>query len=585
MEATRAKAEGNGRRAGRQRPDGPQVARFAVSPPPDAVHASGNHQESVKTRATLNGSLSIEPESQPLDRSPLDADRTPSLTAPPWGFLAALCLARLALYLLSSGPLAYGYMSDEFYYLDGARQLSWGYVDHPPLSLALLRLVDTTLGDSLLALRLLPALAHCAVIAGVALLAREIGGGRTAQRLAALAALVAPVYLGISALYSMNAFEPVVWVASAWLLARIRNGAEPRTWLWLGAILGLGLLNKISVLWLGFGLALGLVATPERRWLVTPWPWLAATIAAAIALPFAVWQVENGWPLLEFMANARNEKMVEKTPLQFTAEQLVIMHPVLAPFWLGGLTWLFTRAGRRHRLLGWLWLGTFAVLAASGATRANYLGPAYTVLLPAGGLMVERITRARELRWLPGVAATAFVLAGLLGAPLATPLLSPARYVAYERALGVKAPIDQTGELGALPLHYALRFGWDELRWAVTQAEATLSPSEHAQAVILGSWFGDTGMFNFRRAHEGGLPAISGHNHYWLWGPGTATGEVVIALRPSPEQLRKWFHDVRYIADVDCSLCLPEVDRLRVYVCRKPRHPIAEWWPEVKDFI
>lgn len=510
----------------------------------------------------------------------------PARAALPWRFLAALCAARLALYLLTSGPLAYGHMSDEFYYLDCAKRLAWGYVDHPPLSIALLRIVVATLGDSLPALHLLPAVAHCGALTLVALLTRELGGGRTAQGLAALAALVAPVFLGVTDFYSMNAFEPAVWAGTALVLARILNGAEPRAWLLLGGILGLGLLNKISVLWLGFGLALGLVATPERRWLATRWPWLAASIAALLFSPYLLWQLESGWPVLEFMHNARSEKMVEQSFLGFAGGQILAMHPLFAPFWLAGLAHYFgSSEGRRYRSLGWIWVGAFVLLAVSGRSRVNYLGPAFTLLLPAGGLVCERLAQRPGFRWLPGAVAAVFVLGGLAGTPMGVTLLPPERYVAYERALGLKAPVEQTEELGALPLHFALRFGWAEVRSAVAEAVATLSPAERTQAVVLGSWFGDTGMLNFHRARDGLPPAIAGHNHYWLWGPGDATGEVLIALRPDADQLHEWFADVRPVAEVDCRYCMPDVDRLRVYVCRKPHRPIADWWPEVKRYI
>lgn len=510
----------------------------------------------------------------------------PADTPLPWRFLVALCAARLALYLLTSGPLAYGYMSDEFYYLDCARRLSWGYVDHPPLSIGLLRVVTATLGDSLLALHLLPALAHCAAFTLAALLARELGGERTAQRLAALSTLAAPVYLGVTDFYSMNAFEPVIWASAALVLARIVNGADPRAWVLLGAILGLGLLNKISVLWLGFGLALGLMATKERRWLVTPWPWLAGTLAAVLFAPYVLWQLGSGWPLLEFMENARNEKMLEQSLLGFAWGQILGMNPLFAPFWLGGLVHYFGRAdGRRYQLLGWIWVGVFALLALSGRSRVNYLAPAFTVLLPAGGVWLEQLARGPRARWLPGAAMVAFVVGGLIGAPMAMTLLPPERYLAYERVLGLKAPVEQTEELGAMPLHFALRFGWTELRGAVAEAVATLTPDERAQAVVLASWFGDAGMLNHHRARDGLPPAIAGHNHYWLWGPGDASGDVLIALRPDAEQLREWYADVRLVAEVDCSDCLPDVDRLNVYACREPRRPIEEWWPEVKRYL
>ena len=165
---------------------------------------------------------------------------------------AALCAAQLALYAAASGPLAYGVMSDEYYYLDCASRLDWGYVDHPPLSIALLAALRAALGDSIFALHLLPALAACANWLLLALLARELGGGRTAQALAAAAGFSAPVLQAVAGFYSMNALEPPLWTGAAWLLARIGNGAGLSTWAALGALLGLGLLNKISVLWLGF---------------------------------------------------------------------------------------------------------------------------------------------------------------------------------------------------------------------------------------------------------------------------------------------------------------------------------------------
>lgn len=503
-----------------------------------------------------------------------------------WQLLAGLGALRVGLYLLSSGPLAYGYLADEFYYLACAERLAWGYVDHPPLSIALLAGIRTGLGDSLLALRLLPSLAHAAAVFLCALLARELGGGRAAQGLTAVAVLAAPVYLGVSSFYSMNALEPALWAASALVLVRIVDGAPPRAWLVLGVLLGLGLQTKLSTLWLGFGIAVGLVATSERRWLATPWPWSAAGLAALLASPYALWLARHGWPLLEFMRNATSNKMVEKGLLQFAGEQLLMVNPLIAPLWMAGLLFLFaSRAGRRYRLLGWIWLSVFALLAASGTARANYLGPAYALLLPAGGVAFERMARARSWGWLPPVAASVFAFAGIASAPLAIPLLPPSLYVRYEEALGIAPPVEEQGPQSQLPLHFALRFGWEDIRRAVGEGLAVLSPAEQERAVVLGAWFGDTGMINFYRERDGLPRAISGHNNYWLWGPGDASGDVLIVLtRDGPERLRRWYRRVEAVDEVGCTWCMPDTARLVVYVCRDPRRAIDDWWPEVKRY-
>ena len=502
-----------------------------------------------------------------------------------WRPVIAFALLRMALYLLSSGPLAYGYMSDELYYLDCANHLAWGYVDHPPLSIALLALVRSTLGDSLLALRLLPALAGCGTLVLTALLAREIGGGRTAQALAALAALVAPVFLGITGFYSMNAFEPPLWSAAALLLARIINGADARTWLLLGGVLGLGLLDKISTSWFGLGLGVGSILTRERRWLATPWPWAAGAIAAILFSPHVWWQVQHGWPLLEFIHNATTVKMIDKPPLQFLSEQLLVMGPLLAPLWLGGLVFYFaTPDGRRFQLLAWIWITILCVLMANGAARSNYLAPAYPPLLAAGSVAFERLARAERWRWLPAAAVVIFFAGGAAMAPMAIPLLPPELYIAYARAVGVSPPVDQIDELGAMPLHYALRFGWSDLLRAVGDAFDTLSPEEREKAVVLGNLFGDTAAINFF-GPERGLPrAIGGHNSYWLWGPGDANGDVLLAVAHTDRRLREWYESVERVAEVDCDYCMPDMARLAVYVCRRPRRPIAAWWPETKRY-
>lgn len=203
----------------------------------------------------------------------------------------------------------------------------------------------------------------------------------------------------------MNAFEYAFWALAAWVLVRIVDRGEPRLWLVLGGVIGLGMLNKISMSWWALGLGVGLVLTPQRRWLATPWPWAAATIAFVLFLPHLLWQVEHGWPTIEFMRNATTAKMVAKSPVAFVADQFIVTHPLFAPLWLAGLASFFvTEWGRQHRVLAWIWITTFVLLLASGAVRATYLGPAYLPLFAAGGVAFARA--AARPGWRCGSAGT-----------------------------------------------------------------------------------------------------------------------------------------------------------------------------------
>ncbi len=269
---------------------------------------------------------------------------TASPEAPPLavradGTLLALALAKLLLHF--TAITRYGWFRDELY------------------SIWILGIVRSLLGDSLVAVRMLPALCGAATVFLTGRIARELGGGRFAQALAALAALVTPVFLGSDHFYSMNSFDILLWTLAAWIALRVCWSGSPRHWLLLGVVLGIGLLNKISVMWLMAGLAAGFLVSPQRAMLRTRWPWIAGAIALLLFAPHVAWQIGHGWPTLEFMRNATGEKMRAVSPLAFFGGQVLSMNPVTLPLWLGGLIWLlFSREGRAGRPLAVMYLAS-----------------------------------------------------------------------------------------------------------------------------------------------------------------------------------------------------------------------------------
>jgi 4-amino-4-deoxy-L-arabinose transferase-like glycosyltransferase len=235
--------------------------------------------------------------------------------------LSLLVGAKLLVHLLTSGR--YGYFRDELYFLDCARHLDWGYVDHAPL-VALYAKIALLLGGSLPALRLLPAVAGAALVALTMLIARDLGGGRFAQSLAGLCVFAAPVYLALDSLMTMNAFEPLFWMGCAYVLIRIVRTGNARLWVWFGVLAGLGLENKHSTLLFGFAVAVALLLSPQRRALLEPWLWVAGGIALLIFLPNVLWQVRHGFPTLDMLKNvSRTGKNVELGPLPFVGQQIL----------------------------------------------------------------------------------------------------------------------------------------------------------------------------------------------------------------------------------------------------------------------
>lgn len=222
---------------------------------------------------------------------------------------------KLALHLLANAFPPFELFRDELYYIISTDHLDMGYIDHPPLSIWILAVSRMLIGDSLFAVRLLPALSGAAIVFLVGIMVRELGGSRSAQAVACAATLVSLAAVAFHAIYSMNFWDWLVWSIAFLLLIRLAKGPSLRLWTLLGVTLGLGLLNKVSVLWLGAGVGAGLLFSPLRSELCTKGPWIAAAIAFAFFLPYILWNAANDWAHLEFMQNAASRKYSGIDPL------------------------------------------------------------------------------------------------------------------------------------------------------------------------------------------------------------------------------------------------------------------------------
>jgi hypothetical protein len=445
--------------------------------------------------------------------------------------------------------------------------------------------VRSTLGTSLFALRLLPALVFAAAVVCTGALARELGGGSMAQALASLAVALAPVYLALGSVFSMNPFDVLLWVVGFLVLIRLLRGGDARLWLVFGLVAGLGLLNKISVLFLGFGVAVGVVAGRRFDVLRSRWPWLGGALAALLFLPHVVWQVQHGWPTLEFMERAQAFKNVAFAPGDFLFEQVLQMGPASLPVWLLGWLWLLLgRDARDVRPLGWVHAAVLGIMLAT-ASKPYYLAPAYTMLYAAGGTAIERWTARARAKTPIRVALFGIVaLGGLLLAPLAKPLLPVETYVRYAAAIGIKGAPEERHEMGRLPQFYADMHGWRELARTVAAVASRLPPDERGRACIFGQNYGQAGAIDLFGPALGLGPAISAHNSYWLWGPGDCRGDVLIVLADNRERLEELFEHVELGAVFDCPDCMPYEDDKPIWIVRGLRVPLRELWPQIKHF-
>ncbi len=494
--------------------------------------------------------------------------------------LALLALVKVALHFLTSHR--YGYFRDELYYLICGEHLDWGYVDQSPLIGVIAWAVRAVLGDSLFAVRFLPAVAGGLLVFLTGLMARELGGSRFAQALAAISIIIAPIYLAFSSFLSMNAFEPLFWTAGAYIALLAIKRDQPRLWPLFGVVAGVGLLNKHSMIFFGFGLVAGLALTRERKHLLSPWMWLGGAIAFIIFLPHLVWQVNHDWPMVELLQNVTVSKNVVLSPLDFFLQQILLLHPLTFPVWMAGLYfYFFSPEGKKYGPLGWCYvvmLATFIILKG----KNYYLAPAYPMLLAAGAVLTAQWADRRS--WLKPAITALLLIGGAILAPFTVPVLPVETFISYSKTIGIEPPKTENKKMGRLPQNYADMFGWENLTATVAGVYNGLPDSERAACAIYASNYGEAAAIDFFGKAYGLPKAISGHQTYFLWGPREYTGEIIISVGERLEDLQETFDQIEQAALVVNEYAMPYESNLPVYVCRKPKLSLKEVWPEVKKY-
>lgn len=489
----------------------------------------------------------------------------------------------LALHLGVNATGGSDYFRDEFYYIACARNLDWGYVDHPPFSILILRGVLAFLGDSIFALRLLPAVASAVMVVLTSRVARELGGGAAAAALSAIAVAVAPISLILGGFYSMNVFEPLFWTGAGLLAITLVRTDNARLWVYFGLVVGLGLQNKHSMGFFAAALVFGVLATRPRL-LATRWFWIGVGAAGVLFLPNVIWQIDHGWPTVEFARNAQAWKNVAMSPLEFLAALLVFHHPAAAPLWIGGATALVVHPSlRRYRALAITFVLLF-VLFILQRGKPYYLSPLVPMLAAAGAVAFEAAAANRGLRRATRVYAGVLVIAGLVTLPLFLPVLPIDRYLRYAAPFGLTEVRMERHGPTELPQWLADRFGWREMVAEVARVYATLPVEERQQTLIFAQNYGEAGAVDLLGARVGLPPAISGHNNYWHWGARGRHAETLIIIGGRREDHEQVFESVEAAGTHSHPLAMPFESSLTIYVCRRLKTPLEAVWPRVRHY-
>ena len=489
--------------------------------------------------------------------------------------LAAVALARLLIHCLTNWQ--YGFHRDELGVLDDARFLDWGYVNYPPFTPFVARIALSLFGPSLVGLRLFTAFAQSLAMIVTGLMARELGARRWAQVVAALAAAIAPMSICMGTMFQYIGFDYLWWVLAAWLLIRLLRTDDPRWWLPLGAVLGLGMMTKYTILFFIAGIVAGVLLTPVRRYLKSPWLWAGAALSLLIFIPNILWQSEHDFVSLAFFRHIHERDVRIGRTDGFLVQQLFVSaNLVTLPLWIAGLWFYFISAeGKRYRALGWSYLVPL-LLFLFARDRFYYMAPAYPMLFAAGAMQWESwLERRTKVAARIGRGATWAALA--LGALFSAVTIMPL------------APVNSAGWRLTSRLHdnFSEQIGWPELARIVGRIYAALPAAEKERTLILVSNYGEAGALNLY-GRELGLPRVaSGINTYWWRGYGATPPEVVILVGFSRKSAERFAYEVNlagHITNPYGVLNEETRDHPEIFVCRSFKKSWPEFWKNFQRF-
>jgi hypothetical protein len=495
----------------------------------------------------------------------------------PWLGIGIVAVAAFGTEMAVSGR--YGYVRDELYFLAAGHHLAWGYVDQPALTPLLARLGAVLFGNTLVGLRVIPALALAALVLLTAAMSRLLGAGRTGQVLAALATATCAEYLG--AMHELTTATPdfVFWAATLYLVLRLLASQDPRWWLAIGGCVGVASEAKWNIAFLVAALAAGLLLPtrlpfpPHRRLLRSRYLLFGCLIAAALAAPDLIWQAAHGWPSIDVFRTLQTQAGHNRAT--FWIGQFLYAGPVLAPVWVAGAIWS-VRSGdaRRFRAAGIACVIAIVVQFVLGG-KAYYPGGAYTFLFAAGCVPLERWLAARKSRasrFSPAARmGAAMVVGALVAAPVALSVL-PARTL-------------HTAPLQKINYDLGEEIAWPKEVALVAREYHALPVPQRQHTTILTGNYGEAGAID-RYGPGMGLPQVySGANNFWLWGPPPAADANAIVVGMDPAFLRREFAHVRRVATFWNGLGVSDDEQgTPVFLATGLKSAWAHAWPAFRNY-
>ena len=483
-----------------------------------------------------------------------------------------LVLALLKLMVHAATFDNYELHRDAYLYYALSEHLAWGYVAVPP-SIAIIGKVATELfGNTVFGLRFFPFLIGAINVIIIGIFTRDLGGKKIAIALACLAYIFSPAYLHVNTLFQRVSFNHFYWLLSGYLFYKLISRGDPKMWLWIGIVFGLGFLNKYSIVFLYTSFGLAMLFTPYRKLYSSKYFVLAILIALLIISPNLYWQYENNWPVLQHMEELRRTQLVHVESLGFVIEQLLMNAQALL-LWMGALLiLLFNKKERQHRIFAYVYLFLIVLLLA-GSGKAYYTLGIYPILFVFGAYFVQKyIVRYLNLTF---TLLVAFMAMGLYfslpfdGIPFNT----------FEKSFNKGAFRWEDGEQHDLPQDMADMTGWKAIGEAVSDIYLDLGEENRDNCHIYCYHYGQAGAIMFYGKKHNIPQPISPNASFVFWSPESISKDYVIYVHSdlgntsNPDSLLPTYFEEVELKKVINDPYFRE-NGTRIYLCQSPNENV-----------
>ena len=434
-----------------------------------------------------------------------------------WFLIILLAVCKLAVHAFTYDN--YELHRDAYLYYAQSEHLDWGFVAVPPFVAFIGKIATSIFGNTVFALRFFPALIGTINILIIGHFVRQLGGGKWAILLAAGAYLLSPAYLHTNALFQPVAFNHFFWLLSGYFFFQLIKSQDPKNWIWIAVVFGLGFLNKYSIVFLYASFGIALVLTSHRKLIWNRNFLIAILLGLLLISPNLHWQYQNNWPVLQHMDELRNTQLIHVKPLNFLFDQ-ILMNAHAFLLWLGALlVLLFYKKERR-----WLIFGLTAVLVLvlllAGSGKSYYTLGIYPILFVFGSYFVQKYL-AGYVNWLTPV------LVLFMGFGLYISLsFDGIPFLTFEQAHQEDAFRWEDGKQYDIPQDMSDMTGWKEIAESVVE----IYKENPGEADIFCYHYGQAGAVMFYGKKDRLPQPISTNASFAFWSPDSLVRSKVIFI-------------------------------------------------------